>query len=244
MDMTRDFINKIQESAAPNEIDYQGRKYVDKGMTALPLDITASPLNTETLTSIVDYIKSNTDRNAIPIENGAFVIHVADYNAVELYKELNADKKRDHLISASIEKCRFQFGQFMPIENFIINLQSAFVQDENTKSLLEFVGSVKDDTSVSQEDDGITQKVTAKTGISIAKTVKAPNPVYLCPFRTFTEIEQPQSAFVFRVRKDERAGVTAALFGADGDAWKHEAILSVKSYLAEELDGQPVIILA
>lgn len=253
MDMTRDFINKIQESVAPNEIDYQGRKYVDKTMTALPREITASPLKTETLTSVVDYIKSETDKLALtsifcdtesaPTVN-RFVIHVADYNAVELYKELNADKKRDYLISASIEKCRFQFGQFMPIENFIINLQSAFVQDENTKSLLEFVGSVKDDTSVSQEDDGVTQKVTAKTGISLAKTVKAPNPVYLCPFRTFSEIEQPQSAFVFRIRKDERAGVTAALFGADGDAWKHEAILSVKSYLEEELDGQPVIILA
>lgn len=243
MDMTRDFINKIQETAAPNEIDYQGRKYVDKGMTALPLDITASPLNTETLTSIVDYIKSNTDHGSMD-PNRKFVVHVAAYNSVELYKELNEDKKRDNLLSASFEGSNFPYGRFQPIENFIINLQSLFVQDEHTAALLEFVGSVKNDSSVEQMDDGVTQKVQAKTGISLAKNVKAPNPVYLCPFRTFSEIEQPQSAFVFRLRKDDVNGVTAALFEADGAAWKHQAITSIKEYLESELADQSVIILA
>lgn len=244
MDMTRDFINKIQETAAPNEIDYLGRKFVDKRMTAIPRNITASPLSTETLTSIVDYVKSGTDRNEIPTESGAFVIHVSAYNSVELYKELNSDKKRDHLISASFEGSNFPYGRFQPVENFIINLQSLFVQDENVKDLLEFVGSVKNDSSAEQQDDGVSQKVTVKQGISLAKVAKVPNPVYLRPFRTFSEIEQPQSAFVFRLKKDDCNGVTAALFEADGAAWKHQAITSIKEYLESELAGQPVIVLA
>lgn len=243
MDMTRDFINKIQETAAPNEIDYQGRKYVDKSMAALPLDITASPLKTETLTSIVDYIKSKTD-NASMDPNRKFVVHIAGYNSVELYKELNEDKKRDNLISASFEESNFPYGRFMPIENFIINLQSMFVQDENTEELLKFVGSVKNDSSAEQSDDGVSQKVTVRQGISLSKIAKVPNPVYLRPFRTFSEIEQLQSAFVFRLRKDDVNGITAALFEADGAAWKHEAIQSVKKYLNKDLNDQPVIILA
>lgn len=245
MDMTKDFLNRVLELDVPHEIDYSDRKFVDKTMTALPREITASALKTSTLTSVADYITSCADVTALA--NGApnrFVLHVVDFDHVELYKELNIDKKRDNLISVDIDKCRFPFGQFMSVEQFIINLQSAFVQDGNTKSLLEFVGFVKDDTSVQQEDDGVSQKVTAKAGISLAKTVKAPNPVYLAPFRTFTEIEQPQSAFVFRIRKDERSGVTAALYEADGDAWKHTAILSIKDYFAKALDGQEVIVLA
>lgn len=253
MDMTRDFITKIQESAAPNEIDYQGRKYVDKSMSALPREITASPLQTETLTSIVDYIKSETDKAALTsafcntessLSVSRFVVHVAAYNSVELYRELNVDKKRDHLISAGFENSSFPYGRFQQIENFIINLQSLFEQDGSTKSLLEFVGSVKNDSSAEQTDDGVSQKITVKQGVSLAKTAKVPNPVNLRPFRTFSEIEQPQSAFVFRLKKDDVQGVTAALFEADGAAWKHRAIQSIKEYLEIELDGQPVVILA
>lgn len=254
MDMTRDCIDKIQETAVPNEIDYQGRKFVDKKMIALPREITAEALRTATLTSIVDYIKQDTDKFALTSKIGCteqdvssidrFVIHVAGHNAVELYKELNADKKRDHLISASFEGSDFPYERFMPIENFIIDLQSMFKQDDNTKALLKFVGSVKNDQSAEQQDDGVSQKITMRQGISLSTVAKVPNPVYLRPFRTFAEIDQPQSAFVFRVRKDEREGVTAALFEADGAAWKNQAIQSIKDYLTKELKGQSAIILA
>lgn len=242
MDMTRDFMDGILENAAPHQIDYAGRKFVDKRLNALPRAVTASALNTSTLTSVVDYIISQADSEALK-DTGKFIVHVIGHDCVNLYKELNADKMRDSLIAASVDGCKFQFGQFMSVEQFIINLQSLFVQDENTAGLLAFVGSVKDDTSVQQQDDGVTQKVVANSGVSLAKTVPVPNPVYLRPFRTFSEIEQPQSAFVFRVRKDERFGVTAALFEADGAAWKNESIIEIKDFLKSQLP-EDVIILA
>ncbi len=226
----------------PHEIDYSGRKFVDKQMSVLPQEALAQPLKTSTLTSIVDYIMSGTD--AAPLPASKFVIHVSGDNTVELYKELNSDKRRDHLLSASFEAPGFPYGRFLSIENFIIDLQSMFKQDDNTAALLEFVGSVKNDSSVEQMDDGVSQKVQAINGISLAKNVKTPNPVYLCPFRTFSEIDQPKSAFVFRLRKDDNVGVTAALFEADGSAWQHEAIQSIKKYLVDNLDNQQVIILA
>lgn len=242
MDMTKDFLNRILELDNPNEIEYAGRKFVDKHMTALPREITANSLKTSTLSSIVDYIKSGVDNNAIGTSR--FVIHVEGYGCVQLYKELNIDKERENLISAEIDNCHFPFGQFMPVENFIINLQSLFVQNEHTKALLEFVSSVKDDTAVQQNDDGITQSVVVNRGVSLARSVPAPNPVYLKPFRTFSEVDQPESAFVFRIKKDDRYGVTAALYEADGAAWKHDVILEIKEYFEENLKGQSAIILA
>ena len=132
----------------------------------------------------------------------------------------------------------------MPLEDFNINVQSLFKQDDNTAALLQFIGSVKSDSGVQQEDNGVTQKITANRGISLGISKEVPNPIMLKPYRAFTEIDQPQSAFVFRLQKDDRVGVTAALFEADGAAWKHEAIESIKNYLTKELDDQSVIILA
>lgn len=242
MDMTRDLLNGILEMDKPHEIDYAERKFTDKRMTALPREIVAEALETSTLTSVVDYIASNTDAKAI--DDSRFVIHVAGHGSVILYKEMNQDKGRDHLVHAEIERSHFPFGQFMSIEQFNINIQSLFVQNEQTKALLEFIGSVKDDSTVKQLDDGVTQRVETNSGISLAKASSVPNPVYLRPFRTFSEIDQPESAFVFRMRKDERCGVTAALFEADGAAWKHEAILGIKQYFEDMLTSKDVIILA
>lgn len=233
MDMTRDFLNGILENAAPNTMEYFGRTFTDKRMTALPREITAEPLETKTLSSVVDYIISEADKAVLG--DRRFVIHVTDFGRVNLYKEMNQDKERDHLILSSVENCKFPFGQFMSIEQFIINVQSLFVQDEKSAELIKFVSSVKDDTSVSQTDDGISQRVTANSGVSLSAIKTVPNPVNLSPFRTFSEIKQPKSPFVFRLKKDERAGVTAALFEADGAAWKREAILSLKEYFETQM---------
>ena len=64
-----------------------------------------------------------------------------------------------------------------------------------------------------------------------------PNPVTLCPFRTFVEVKQPESRFVFRMRQSEGRGVECAVFEADGGAWKNAAMSNVKEYLKKELEG-------
>ena len=83
-------------------------------------------------------------------------------------------------------------------------------------------------------DDGVSQKATIKTGIASKGEVLVPNPVKLRPYRTFLEVEQPESAFVFRMR-DDNGRVECALFGADGGAWKNAAMKSIKEYLMFEL---------
>ena len=43
------------------------------------------------------------------------------------------------------------------------------------------------------------------------------------------------SNFIFRVKDNDRYGVTCALFEADGGAWKNEAKANIKAYLEKEL---------
>lgn len=243
MDMTKDYLNRLLELAEPHTIEYEGGLFVDKDMRPLPSEpVAKNSLCTSSLSSIVDYITQGTDAHVLP--GGRLIVHVEGSKAVTVQRELNADKLRDCLISAAPVVSSFPFGRFMDVESFIINLQSNFVQDENTAALLAFVGSVKTDTGVEQNDDGVSQKVTARSGVSLVTSAKVPNPISLRPYRTFSEVEQPQSPFVFRVKSEERAGVSMALFEADGKAWEHTAICSIRDYFKEKLDGRDVIILA
>ena len=66
-----------------------------------------------------------------------------------------------------------------------------------------------------------------------------PNPVNLCPFRTFIEVGQPASSFVFRMRQNRDEGVECAIFEADGGAWKNAAMENIKEYLQAELKEFP-----
>lgn len=243
MDMTKDFLDRILAMDEPHTIELGGRLFSDKDLRPLPCGpVAGSPLGTESLSSVEDYILHNTDGDAL--SNGRFIIHVEGPRSVTLYKEMNKDKRRDCLLKAVANVSEFPFGRFMDVESFIINLQSSFVQDENTAALLAFIASVKTDTGVEQTDDGISQKVTARSGVSLVTSAKVPNPITLRPYRTFSEVEQPESAFVFRVKSDERSGVAMALFEADGSAWKHEAIVSIKKEFEVVLNGERTIILA
>lgn len=101
--------------------------------------------------------------------------------------------------------------------------------------LLKFAGTVESGTLAEYGDDGVTQKATVKTGIASKGDAIVPNPVKLKPYRTFLEVDQPVSEFIFRMKQDKYDGVLCALFEADGGAWKMEATERIKKYLESEL---------
>lgn len=74
--------------------------------------------------------------------------------------------------------------------------------------------------------------------------MRVPNPVELAPYRTFLEVEQPESQFIFRMKDGPRC----AIFEADGGAWRNQAITNIREYLKnelfEEIDSNRITILA
>ena len=132
----------------------------------------------------------------------------------------------------------FNFNHFMDQEKFCINLQSKFIDDPDTDRalLLKFAGTVEAGTVAEYGDDGVTQKATVKTGIASKGDAIVPNPAKLRPYRTFLEVEQPVSEFIFRMKQDKCEGITCAIFEADGGAWKVAAMKSIKDYLQFELE--------
>ncbi len=197
--MIKSAINRILELSVPNVIDQNGRRYVDKNMNELDPPCYAKPLEVHTLSAIMDYIRSGADKWSM--KTGRFVLHVEDFNQVHLYRELDDRKKRDHLLSASSFPCAFPFGRWMELEHFIIQLQTSFVATEALEDLASLAGNIVSQAEVSQKDDGITQQVTVKDGISLVRPIAVKNPVILRPYCTFTDIDQPEGNFVFRLQK-------------------------------------------
>lgn len=243
--MLKEAIEKIVEMAQPNIVDVHGDSYTDKRLRYVPRERMAPVLATHTLSSIVDYIVNGTD-DAVEDINNRYVIHIEDFDKVSLNHELNNDKDREVLIVAKNTMATFPFGRYMSVENFIVAMQAYFLQDDTTSGLVKLVSHVTDTNSVTQSDDGTTQTVTAKTGILTASQVAVPNPVQLAPLCTFSDAEQPMRRFVFRLKGGED-GVSAALFEADGNAWKNAAIRNIKAYFEREIPQElrdDVIILA
>jgi len=130
----------------------------------------------------------------------------------------------------------FPWGRFISPEEFIIMAQSRFVETEDLAKIRSIVGNVKSEEVFQFSDDGISQQVTAKSGVARVENVVIPPRVKLAPYRTFVEIEQPESEFVFRAKKAD-ALPCFALFEADGGAWRIEAMKRIKAYLEEQLEG-------
>ncbi|MEN6312753.1 MAG: hypothetical protein ABFD25_00740 [Clostridiaceae bacterium] len=195
----------------------------------------AQAVSIKTLTGLVDYIKGNVDKIA-----DAIVVHVVSPTRVLAYSELRKDMNRDNYISCEASTPQIMYEQFMDIERFNIMLQACFLQNEHSAAVLKVVGNIKEDNVQNTSDDGVSQKVTAKAGVSTVTEIVVPNPVILCPFRTFAEVDQPESKFVFRMR----SGPAAAIFEADGGVWKIYAMQNVKRYLSEKLEGCNVKIIS
>ena len=191
-----------------------------------PNDGANEALQVHTLTAVVDYIGKVSERSASPL-----IVQVVDENSVFVLGELDDFGNREVLIKAKAMHPCYPYGQWLDSESFIIALQAQFMTTEDGKVLLKFVGNLKDESAQTMVDDGVSQVATARSGVASVGKVVVPNPISLRPYRTFLEVEQQESDFVFRMHE----GPKLALFSADGDAWRNTAIDLVAEYLSEKL---------
>jgi len=230
MDMTREALQYVVGLNEAKLLKINGDTYTDKQVYRVDNELRAASIEMSTLTSLLDYIKGGVD-----ILETKMLIQIISPTEVKLISCLDLDRKRECLVTVNAMVPDFEYGRYMGHENFIIALQSKFIPQNDRELLLKFAGTVKDESIAQYGDDGITQKATIKTGITSVGDAVVPNPVNLRPYRTFIEVEQPESAFVFRMRQNDGRGVECAIFEADGGAWKNQAMTNIKAYLQSEL---------
>lgn len=227
--MIREALQYLIGLGAANKHEIGGQIFSDKPLHEIYAPL-ATPLVVRNLSGLVEYVLKNYD------DQPPMLIHVASPERVDIFSTYNRDMRRHHYVRADAQLPDIPFRRFIDVEAFNILLQSCFVPTDDRAKLLAVVGNIQEENVVTVGDSGVAQQVTAKTGVATVGNVIVPNPVLLKPFRTFVEIEQPESLFVFRMQK----GPDCALFEADGGAWKLEAIHRIREYLDKAL-AEPIV---
>ena len=230
-------IEKIEELAIGAQgnvlVEKDGYLYSVTGSGARRLEYNDNPdrIELHTLQGLVDFINENYP--GVPLG----FIHVVNARLVVLYGALDKFGNRPQLAVVTPFTDPFDFGSYYQQEQFQIGLRSQFVPNEHRDILIKFAGDLVDKDEQTYQDDGISQTATVKTGVVSQGVADVPSPVTLKPYRTFIEVDQPDSEFIFRVQK----GARMALYEADGGAWKNEAINRVKAWLQAQLTDTKVI---
>ncbi|KRK40830.1 hypothetical protein [Loigolactobacillus bifermentans] len=234
MDMTKEALETLQETAVQaagksiQVVDGMtfGRDHYGEWKRIRAISPAEEALAVHTLTGLVDYIKTNADRR-----DKKLTIHVKSETQVLLLSPLDDYGTREVLVDAKPILPAFTYGKFYGSEELNIKLQAGFIDSEDRSVILRVIGNLRDEDVRNYTDDGVSQAVEVKSGIASAADAAVPNPVTLEPYRTFVEIEQPESQFIFRMQKGGMAG----LFESDGGMWRNEAIARISDYLADKL---------
>lgn len=232
--MIKEALKYIVGMSEPSVQHIDGETYSDKPLHRIRHIPYANAIEMNTLSSLIEYIKAGVDDFG-----DRMIVHVKSPVCVALYSALDIERNRESVVEVRANVPEFTFNRFENHESFVIGVQSKFVDDPATDKalLLKFAGTVEAGSVAEYGDDGVSQKATVKTGIASKGDAIIPSPARLKPFRTFVEVDQPVSSFVFRMKDDRCSGVQCALFEADGGAWKIRAMEEIKAYLVKELDG-------
>lgn len=237
--MLKEFVEKVLELGKPEPVVIGGLSY-----SARPLHCVAPPspyatITLHTLTGLADAISGQLDSLTV----SDWVLVMESYKHVRLVeRKTDLYGRRAVLVTVDLDDGEpFRFNQFIPREEFVIGLQSRFVQDETTAALLRLTSSLEASTVALAEDDGISQRTTVKQGVALKEQVTVKGRRTLRPHRTFREIDQPASEFVFRLRSVNGEVPQCALFEADGGKWKLDAVLGIKAWLEAKGLGVPIV---
>lgn len=241
--MIAEGISKILDISKANLLMVNGRDYSDKPLHAIK-DPVPDPVKIDTLTGIADYLNANPDGLSIP---EGVVLVIDSPKVVRLVSPTTQPwLTRRHFLTAEADNPSFPFGRYMSLEEMIIALQTVFVRNDAVDLILSNLGNVTDADVRTLGDDGTSQEITRRVGIQRAEKAVLPKLHMLAPYRTFNEVEQPECQFILRlqsgVAKQGDGLPTAALFEADGGAWRMAARKFVFEWLREHVPaGIPIL---
>lgn len=225
--MLKEFVEKIVDLAKVNTLEVDGVILADKEMEVVATKKNRiKSISVTGLDSVCQLVKNENQKTDEQI-----FVRVKNHVEVEVFTGLDEDLERSFLYRCEADTPRITKNGYMGHEQALIELRSQYIPNDGSAYLLQLLSSISSESKVSSVDNGVTQQVEAKSGIALNSMVEIKPRVILKPFRTFIEVEQPESEFLLRVSQSGEIG----LFEADGGVWKLEATRNVAKYFEEHL---------
>lgn len=224
--MIKEAIEKILSISENKLYEIDGETYSDKNLVRIPPHVDRpNEVSVGSLDGIVKLVKTELDVMNVPL-----FVFVSNYRTVGVFSTVDEYMGRDHLYEATCQDTDFREG-WRNQQAAIIELRSRFVPNEGADYILDLISRMSKEDSVTSDDNGVTQEVTARAGVALKERFSVKPRVVLQPFRTFREVTQPASEFLLRVDNEGQVG----FFEADGGMWKLEAKANIAGYLEGEL---------
>ena len=131
-------------------------------------------------------------------------------------------------------------GNNMTQETAIIKIRTSFTYDDEAQKLLSSLGSLVLDGSITTDDDGVSQNVTARSGIDLSEKTKL-GAVTLKPYETFAEVLGDIPGRLYNVRVKKEGGTAVITLHTNKDPSVDMAIFkAIKKYLVARLTDRGV----
>lgn len=230
--MLKEFIQHIQQTTQPQITVVGGSTFAvnaDGDANEIRPDFDhPDTLSLHSLEALVQMVQTEAANMAAPL-----YITIPNHLTVRCFGQPDPDARYFRQVyyeAAATDVPGFQDG-FRDQEKAIIELRSRFAPGEGVDYLLDLLSRISKESGVTTTDNGVSQAVEARQGVALKAMVQVKPRVPLRPFRTFQEVEQPESEFLLRMDEEGNIG----LFEADGGMWKLTARQTVKAFLEAKL---------
>jgi hypothetical protein len=240
--MIKEAIDRIIDLAKIQTTEIDGHHYSRRvdGLRRIksPEENEPETLIVQSLTGLVDYLRLNPDN----LDKDNLFLHIVSPYSVALCDHIQPGNDNNRFIYAQAQTTveGFRFNHWMPLEDFILSLMTCFVAEGQLIDLIALCGKVCNEKIESHSDDGVSQTIKIKTGITTRAEHKVENPIVLKPHMTFCEVDNGKMLAILRF-KNSSDGMRAALFRTVDGLWQDQVIGNIEQYLAQELSDIKII---
>lgn len=230
--MLKEFIAHIQETTRPQIVEIDGSNFsIAPGGAAIEIRPTIDHPDTlplHSLDALVKLVQTEAANMVTPL-----YITIPSHLTVRCFGQPDSDARYFRQVYYEAEATdvpgwdgKVQLG----FEEAQIALRTRFQETPDTIYAMKLLSDICCGAKVVYNDNGIATTVTTQKGVALQSNEQIRPIITLKPYRTFQEVEQPESIFLIRV--NER-GITFT--EADGGMWKLKARQTVKAFLEEQL---------
>lgn len=233
--MIRAAIEKIEEMVQPQQVSLNGHDYLlDKDGTykeILPEYPSPDEINLYSLDALVKMVRTEATR-----QGSTVYITIPSHQQALCFSGLIPSERmaRDHYYRACAQDVPgWESSVQMGFEEAMIALRTRFQESDDTEYVLQLLNNISTGSKVTFNDNGVATTVVTQHGVSLVQSDNIRPIVNLKPYRTFQEVDQPESPFLIRI--SERA---IRFIEADGGMWKLQARQTIKAFLETQLAAE------
>lgn len=241
--MLKEFIEHIQATTAPKVMEIGGSTFLlthgGEIREILPEIQHPDTLTLNSLDGLVKLVKTEAMKMADPL-----YITIPTHMRVDCFaqpREKDRWHRQFYYAAAATDVPGWEEETCMDFEKAQVAMRTRFQETADIPYLQKLLSDITLGAKITRNDNGVATSIVTQKGVSLQENAAIRPIVKLRPYRTFQEVEQPESTFLIRV--DERS---IRFIGADGGMWKLTARQTIKAFLeqnfAEEIAAGTVVV--